>query len=644
MKVVMASLVMILRRLVFFALALSSTAGGAYLMSIILGANDWSTLHVIVMALFTLVFGWLMLSFWTGMMGFYVRLRHGDPLSLTQRIDPKRLLKHQTALVMPIYNEDTDRVLAGIEATLSQLKLSPERRRFEVFILSDTTDPEIARREEQKMAAFAAADHNGIKVHYRRRARNIGRKAGNLEDFVRRWGKVYAHMLVLDADSVMMGETLLALARMMEQNPDAGIIQTIPMPVNRETPFARILQFAARLYGPLMASGLAYWAGGEANYYGHNAIIRLDAFARYCGLPVLPGKAPLGGEILSHDFVEAGLIRRGGYKVWLVPELDGSFEEMPANIIDYAKRDRRWCQGNMQHGRLVLGIPGLKGLSRLHLAMGVFSYLASPVWFALLALASTDILDSAIVGPVYFKSGFSLFPDWPIIKSAEINMLLLLTLIALFLPKILGLILVLIHGPQRRAFGGAIRLILSAFFETLFSVLLAPVMMLFQSLFVTATLFGHNVRWDAQGRDDRGLGWGEALRRHGGHTVIGLAWGAIVLYVTPDYFWWLMPVLSGLVLSIPMSVLSSRLSIGLALKRWGLFLTPDETRPAAELVHLREALEREAAPVPEIPQMLSPEGVPVPLVLAPEEAGLPMSHMPWPQLRGLGAKGFQAAN
>ncbi|HTH98613.1 MAG TPA: glucans biosynthesis glucosyltransferase MdoH, partial [Stellaceae bacterium] len=338
----MARSVMIARRLMLFVLAAVSTAGGAWLMSIILSANGWTVLHVIIEVLFTLTFGWLMVSFWTGMMGFYVRLRGGDPMSIQQKVDPTRPLRRKTALVMPIYNEDTERVLAGIEATLSGLGQFAEREHFELFILSDTRNAAIAERESRLMGALAIKGCHGVKVHYRRRARNVGRKAGNLEDFVRRWGEAYDHMLVLDADSVMSGATLVALARMMEQNPEVGLIQTIPMPVNRETPFARILQFAARLYGPLMSSGLSYWAGPEANYYGHNAIIRLTAFAKHCGLPVLPGRAPLGGEILSHDFVEAALMGRAGWTLWLAYDLDGTYEEVPSTLLEEMKRDRRW--------------------------------------------------------------------------------------------------------------------------------------------------------------------------------------------------------------------------------------------------------------------------------------------------------------
>ena len=614
---------MLARRVALFLLVVGTTGTASFLMAIVMGANGWTMLRLCVLALFAISFAWLAVSFWTAVLGFIVRVVGGDPASLWNNLDLALPLNQRTALVMPIYNEDTDRVVAGLEATLAGLARMADRGCFDVFVLSDTTKPEIGLREEQAFRAMRARNRSGVQIYYRRREKNIGRKAGNLEDFVHRWGEAYAHMIVLDADSVMSGDTIVSLAKLMEQNPQAGIIQTIPIPANRETPFARILQFAARLYCPVMASGLAFWAGGDANYYGHNGIIRLAAFARHCGLPILPGAAPLGGEILSHDFVEAALIQRGGFKVWLVPELAGSYEEMPANLIDYAKRDRRWCQGNLQHGK-VIGAMGLRALSRLHLGMGIASYLASPIWFLLLLLASIDIVERSIIGPVYFKPGFNLFPNWPVVKTAQIDTLIGLTLIALFLPKLLGLLLVIFDDGKRRSYGGLIPLLLSVIGEILFSALLAPVMMLFQTLFVVTTFSGHVVSWDAQARDDRGLSWQEGVRRHASHTILGVVWGGVILAFAPDFFWWMTPVLFGLVLSIPMSVLSSRVDFGLASKRFGLFLTPDETKPSAELRRLRRAIARGAGNQPEPPLLGASDP------LTPPESGLPMTHIEWP--------------
>ncbi|GGF33928.1 hypothetical protein GCM10011611_45220 [Aliidongia dinghuensis] len=619
------TLTLFIRRAALLILTVGSTGIAASLMSQVMAAHGLGLLGFAGVVLFTISFGWLAISFWTAVFGFAVRLIGGDPAALAA--DAARPLGQRTAVVMPVYNEDPLRVSAGLEATLVSLERTGEGAHFDFFVLSDTRSAEHGMAERRMVEGLRRRHAGGPRIFYRRRPKNIGRKAGNIEDFVKRWGNAYAHMVVLDADSVMSGDTIVALARLMEAHPDSGIIQTLPVPANRETAFARILQFASRLYGPVMASGLAFWTGGEGNYYGHNAIIRIAAFARHCGLPILPGKAPLGGEILSHDFVEAALISKGGYKVWIVPELAGSYEEMPANVIDYATRDRRWCQGNLQHSRL-LSFPGLRLMGRLHLTMGVASYLTSPLWLALLSLSTADAVERAIQGPVYFKPGFNLFPNWPVATDFQINLLLTMTLLALFLPKIMGVLLVAFSRARRRPYGGLIGLLASMVIETVFSTLLAPVMMMFQSLFVSAAFSGRSVAWEAQPRDDRGLSWREGLKRHAGQTLLGLAWAGSVAWIAPGFFWWLTPIFAGLAVAIPLSVLSSRSSIGLKLKRWGLFLTPEETRPPAELRRLRRALSRGLAPEPAVEPATDEHDE---THLTPDENGVAMVHESWPE-------------
>jgi len=630
------TLTLALRRIALLILTVGSTGIAASLMSQVVAAHGLGLIGVAGVVLFTISFGWLAISFWTAVFGFCVRLIGGDPASLT--VDASKPLGVRTAVVMPIYNEDPLRVSAGLEATLVGLERTGEGAHFDFFVLSDTRDA-VHGQAERRMVEGLRRRHadSRIKIFYRRRSKNVGRKAGNIEDFVKRWGNAYAHMVVLDADSVMSGETIVSLARLMEAHPDAGIIQTLPVPANRETAFARILQFSSRLYGPVLASGLAFWTGGAGNYYGHNAIIRIAAFARHCGLPVLPGGAPLGGEILSHDFVEAAMITGAGFKVWIVPELAGSYEEMPANVIDYATRDRRWCQGNMQHSRL-LSFPGFRLMGRLHLSMGVAAYLTSPLWLALLSLSTADAVQRAIEGPVYFKPGFNLFPNWPIATDFQINLLLTMTLVALFLPKLMGLMLVVFSPARRRPYGGLMGLLPSVLIETIFSTLLAPIMMLFQSLFVTAAFSGRSVAWEAQPRDDRGLSWREGLKRHAGQTLLGLVWAGAVFWIAPAFFWWLTPIFAGLAVAIPLSVLSSRSSLGLKLKHWGLFLTPEETRPPAELRRLRRALNRglEAGAPPTGGEGQSDEEN-----LAPEENGAAMVHAPWPENKPMMPEGIK---
>jgi len=496
----------------------------------------------------------------------------------------------RTAVVMPIYNEDTQRVFAGLDTIWSSVKAEAQQDMFDMFILSDTRKPEIAAAEEVAWRAFVERQGAKGRIFYRRREQNIGRKAGNIADFVRSWGGAYDYAVVLDADSIMTGKSFVQLAGLMDKHPEAGIMQALPMPAGRETLFARLIQFAARLNSPMLANGLVYWQLGEGNYWGHNAILRLRQFAEFCDLPKLPGKPPLGGEILSHDFVEAAFMRRAGYQVWLAADVTGSWEEVPSNVIDYAARDRRWAQGNLQHLGL-LPMRGLHWLSRIHLITGVLSYASSPIWLVVLMLSSVIACMEALQGYQYFEPGtYSLFPSWPESRATEIVALLSITLTILLMPKVLGMTLALVNSKLRRAYGGGFRLIVSVLVEQVFSTLLAPSMMLFHTSFVLTTLIGKSVSWNAQDRGDRGITFLDALNRHKWHVLFGLAWGAAILSMAPRYIWWLMPILSGLILSVPLTMLTSRASVGKWLRRVGLLLTPEETNTPEELVALEERM------------------------------------------------------
>jgi membrane glycosyltransferase len=396
-------------------------------------------------------------------------------------------------------------------------------------------------------------------------------------------------MIVLDADSVMSGHALVTLARAMEAHPQIGILQSLPLPAGRETLFGRLIQFGSRLQSPMLSAGLAYWQVGESNYWGHNAIVRLRPFAQHCTLPRLSGRPPLGGEILSHDFVEAAFMRRAGYEVWQVPDLSGSWEEVPANVLDYAARDRRWTQGNLQHSR-VLMFRGLHPLSRVHFLTGIVAYASSPMWLALLLLSSLLSAIEAAKKPAYFSPGLqSLFPQWPQIRSGEIAVLFGLTLVVLLLPKMLGACLAIRNRVLRREFGGSGRLWAGLLVEQLFSVLLAPTMMLFHSTFVAQTLAGRSVSWNAQERTERGVTLREAFRRQKWHLALGVVWGATMLWLAPQFFWWLTPVLVGLLFGIPLTMWTSRVSAGRLFRRHGLLLTPEETAPPPELEVLARA-------------------------------------------------------
>jgi membrane glycosyltransferase len=594
------------RRSLFFGLTFGTALTGGLLMYDVLQANGLSALDVAGLVMFTALFTWISGAFWTAVAGFVVRLIGRDPAILTAASCARQPLSSRIAVVTPIYNEDTARVFAGIEAIWRSLMRQPQQRFFDFFVLSDTRQPDIARAEE--IAWRAQVERLGAqgRLFYRRRQDNSGRKAGNIAEFVRNWGSAYESMIVLDADSIMSGQALVSLAQLMEANPDVGIIQSLPLLVGRESLFARLLQFAVRLNGPMFGSGLAFWQLGDSSYWGHNAIIRLRAFAEHCALPRLPGSAPFGGEILSHDIVEAAFMRRAGYKVWLVPDIEGSWEEVPSNVIDFAARDRRWAQGNLQHVG-VMPMRGLHWLSRIHMLTGILSYATSPMWFLVLVLSSIVTCLAALHSHQYFQPGtYSLFPSWPQYRDGEIASLLGMTVTLLMLPKMLGACLAMKDRALRAAFGGGLRLSLSVAFEQFMSMLLAPTMMLFHSSFVVRALLGRNVGWDAQPRSDRGVTWGEATRRHAWHVALGLVWGTAILAIAPAFIWWMLPVIVGMLLPVPFTVLTSRASLGRRVRAAGLLLTPEETAPPAELLAVNE----HALPAPVTDERPLPQLVP----------------------------------
>ncbi|HOB62488.1 MAG TPA: glucans biosynthesis glucosyltransferase MdoH [Candidatus Competibacteraceae bacterium] len=581
-----------LRRVVFFMLVALTTLIALGLMATAFHNNGLSPMEFILLLLYAVLFSWICISFWTAFMGFFTILFGRDHWAISRQSgvspDPSAP-PPRTAILMPIYNEDSERVFAGLRAIHRSLAETGQLNGFDFFILSDTRDPEVWVEEELRWQDMVRALDGKGRIFYRNRPENTSRKSGNLEDFCTRWGSRYRYMIVLDADSIMKGEMLVEMVGMMERHPRVALIQTPPVPVNRESLFARILQFAGSIYGRMFTAGLNYWQLGESNYWGHNAILRVQPFLDCCGLPKLPGREPFGGEILSHDFVEAALLRRAGWDVWLAYDLEGGYEELPPTLIDYAKRDRRWCQGNLQHLRLAMS-HGFNGLSRLHFLMGVMSYAASPLWLFFLIATGAEAFIQAQQRPVYFF-GENWVPVWPISFTVEMTTVLLVTLTMLFLPKLLALLLLLKERRVARAYGGIINATLSVVLETVFSVLTAPVLMLFQTKFVFAILMRRAVGWPPQQRGDHMTSFGEALATHGVQTLIGIVAGVLSYRYVPAFFWWFIPVLLGLVLSIPVSILSSSIALGRKARDWGLFLTPEETEQPAVLRYLDDHLQ-----------------------------------------------------
>lgn len=559
-----------LARIVIFGGAFMLTAYGAWQMYEVVSVSRTTILQWLLLGLFTLNFSWIALAFTSAIVGFLMLLRRPKEAELPT------VLRERTAIVMPIYNETPSSVFAGIAAIRELVEATGLGDHFDYFIVSDTTNPDIWIAEERTFLALRTSAGPHARIYYRRRLKNTQRKAGNIADFVTRWGGHYEHMLIVDADSLMTGGAIVRLAAAMEADPDAGIIQTLPMIINGNTLFARIQQFAGRIYGPVIAKGLSVWSGRDGNYWGHNAIIRTKAFADCCGLPDLKGKPPFGGHIMSHDFVEAALIRRGGWSVYMLPEISGSYEESPPSLIDVAARDRRWCQGNLQHSR-VIGTRGLKWATRQHFVTGIMSYLASPFWLSQLLVGIILVLQTHYVRPEYFTRDFSLFPVWPRFDSERALALFALTMGILLAPKFLGFLLTLVNGPERRASRGGFRLFFSMLFEVLLSALLAPIMMVIQSGAVFQILVGRDTGWQPQRRGDGSIPFADIVRRHRWHMLLGIATGISAFMIATSLFAWMSPTILGLVLAIPISWASGRLAIGLALRRLGLLITPEET-------------------------------------------------------------------
>jgi membrane glycosyltransferase len=397
-------------------------------------------------------------------------------------------------------------------------------------------------------------------------------------------------MIVFDADSVMAGETLVRLAQMMDHYPRAGIIQTAPTTINCDSFFSRMQQFASRAYGPMLTAGQRFWQLGEGYYWGHNAIIRIAPFMRYCGLSRLPGHAPLGGEILSHDFVEAALMGRDGWEVWVVHDLPGSYEESPPTLADELKRDRRWCQGNLQHMRLLLG-DRVRGGHRAILAMGIMAYASALLWFTFLILNTLELAAQAYLPTVYFSNEPSLFPMWPRWRPEWAIALLTATATLLFLPKLLSFVIIL-RNREARLFGGVLPLFASIVLEIVVSTLLAPIRMWFHSQYVVVTLMGRQIKWGPQFRTDNETGWFDAIRLHGFATLLALAWIGSLYWLDPSITVWLLPVGVALALAVPVSVYSSRLGVGRAMRRWRLFLIPEEIESPPVVEYLQEGITR----------------------------------------------------
>lgn len=536
---------------------------------------DYPALRLAEIGLFSLLFAWISVGSVTAVMGFWALWR-GDPqaLDLSSVSEGVIDVAARTAVVMPICNENVATVFGGLRATAESLAAIDAAGLFDVFVLSDSSDPAIRAAEQHAWAALREQLGGRMRVYYRWRKVRRRRKAGNIADFCRRWGRAYRYMVILDADSVMSGDCLASLVRLMERHPRAGIIQTAPRTCGVETPHARLQQFAGRVTGRLFTAGMQFWQLGDSHYWGHNAIIRIEAFMRHAALASMPRK---GGHthILSHDFVEAALLGRAGYETWLAADLSGSYEQQPSNLVEELGRDRRWCEGNLLNMRLVAE-PGFRAAHRAMLATGAMAYLSAPLWLLYLVLGTVAAWLSPISATEDLGTG--------ILARVPTAMLCLWTCTAvlLLLPRVLGVLLVIKRGEQD-GYGGAVALIASAVLEAGVSILQAPVRMVAHTTYALSAITGLSLDWKSPSREARSVDWAAAVRSFGSLAlVIGLIF-AMLAVLRPDAAVWVMPVALPLLAAIPLSVLTSKVELGRWVRLRSLLLVPEEVNSPAVL-------------------------------------------------------------
>ncbi|MHB2165976.1 glucans biosynthesis glucosyltransferase MdoH [Alsobacter sp. R-9] len=563
------------RRLIVTLLNVVTYLGLAYAMVKVLGAGGWTVIDALMLLCFLLAAPWSVLGFWNSVIGLWLLHATRNPWKeaapfLEAELDPQPL-SIRTAVLLTVRNEDPARALARLRIVKESIERTGEGAHFAYFVLSDTSDPTVAAAEELAFAQMKASDPHPARLTYRRREVNTGFKAGNVRDFCDRWGREYELMLPLDADSLMDGETVVRLARIMQAYPRLGILQSLVVGLPSRSAFARLFQFGMRQGMRPYTMGSAWWAGDCGPFWGHNAMVRIAPFIEHCHLPVLPGKPPLGGQILSHDQVEATLMRRAGFEVRVLPQECGSWEENPPTVLEFTRRDLRWCQGNMQYWRLV-GLPGLYPMSRFQLAWAILMFLGIPAWTLMFALAALKPFETADLAGGY-PAGLALF--------------VYLAFLVMFLaPKLAGSLDVLLTPGGVARYGGRGRFLAGVAAELVFSFLVGAVTTLRTSLFMIGLLFGKSVTWNGQARDAHALSWATALAGLWPQTLFGSTVILLLAVGSPTALWWGLPLLIGFPLAIPFAVFTADPALGAALARMGLCAIPEEISPPPEVLAL----------------------------------------------------------
>lgn len=536
-------------------LALVAAMVGVLSYGGILGA-EW-----VMLAAYTVTLPWLSIGLWNSVIGFWLDRKYGaraakhvaPVIGRPTGVEP---ITTRVAIVMPLRNEDPTGSLASLRTLQAELSRTPYGRFFDFHVLSDTDDAAIALQEE---AGIARWQHHAP-VFYRRRTDNAGYKAGNIAEFVHRCGDDYDFFLPLDADSVMGAETVLRMVRIMQAAPELGILQSLVTGLPSKTFFTRAFQFGMRHGMRAYTLGSAWWQADCGPNWGHNCLIRTAPFRAHCMLPVLDGTGPLSGYILSHDQLEAALMRSAGYEVRVLAEETESQEANPPSLADFIRRDLRWCYGNMQYWKL-LRIGGLAPVSRLQLYLAIQMYLAAPAWMVFIFGGAWLATQSDQVAGVPLWAGLGLFA-------------LLMTL-NLF-PKLMGLAQILADPRRAATYGGRGRVAAGGFAEILFSMLVTPVVAFALTRFMIGLAFGKRIGWSAQQRSRERLEWGEAAAVFWPQTLAGLALAGWLATMAPWALVFGAPILVSLIAAIPLAVattmpFANRLSLDL-----GLFDIPED--------------------------------------------------------------------
>lgn len=566
------------RRALFAVLVVATMAALLWATAIVLSPGGLGFFDLVFLAMFAITLPWTVIGFWNAVIGFLIMRLARDPLGAVNPpaacIRGDEPVTASVALLMCIRNEMPERVIRNLEAMLGGIVASGNAARFHVYVLSDTGEPAIAEAEEKEFAAMASAWRERVAITYRRRTLNTGFKAGNIRDFCERWGKEHELAVTLDADSFMTAGAVLRLVRIMQASPELGILQSLVVGLPSTSAFARLFQFGMRLGMRSYTTGATWWQGDCGPYWGHNAVFRIAPFYAHCHLPPLPDDAMFGGQVLSHDQIEAVLMRRAGWHVRVMPVEDESWEENPPTLVEFVRRDLRWCQGNMQYWHF-LGLPDLKFVSRYQLVFALLMFLGSPAWIAMLLIGTLA------------AAGAGQLSD--IVRPGPGIALFLIVFVMWFTPKYSTVVDVLTRTEARRGFGGTAWFFLGVLIETLFSILLVPVMWFGHTVFLAGLLFGRRIGWIGQTRDDHAVPWALAARQFWPQTLLGTAALALLAATHPAAIPFAFFIAGGLALSIPLAVVTASPSVGGTLARIKLCGLPEERDAPAALDALRPA-------------------------------------------------------